>query len=289
MTAQPLTKIAVCYDFDGTLSTCNMQESCFIPQLGLTADEFWNKVSAYACRHDIDRVLAYMNLMLNEAKDHNIPLTRENLRICGRNVPLFPGLLGWFDRIKGYADRHGIELEHYIISSGSEEIIEGSPISRFFKKIFACKFVFENGQAVSAGTAVNYTNKTQFLFRINKGILNYHENRKVNQYTPKEEKIIPMSNFIYIGDGETDVPCMKMVKGQGGTAVSVYNPERPNAREIAVNLLRHNRADYMAPADYSENSLLDEILYNLISRIEADTRCRLLKEKIFKNNNIKKD
>lgn len=285
----PLTKIAICYDFDGTLSPCNMQETAFIPNLGLSANEFWEKVSDYAQTHDIDRVLAMMNLMISEAKANNIELTRESLQNCGRDVPLFSGLSDWFEHITDYAAERHIELEHYIISSGSEEIIEGTSISKHFKKIFACKFVYENGQAISPGTAVNYTNKTQFLFRINKGILNYYENRKVNQYTPKEEKIIPFSNMIYIGDGETDVPCMKMVKGQGGTAISVYNPENPQARETSINLIEHNRADYMAPTDYSAGSLLENILHSLINQIEAQTKCRQLKEQIYKENGINKD
>lgn len=289
MNTKVLTKIAICYDFDGTLSPCNMQETAFIPKLQLTPEEFWHKISEESVKNDMDRVLAYMNIMLKEAKNKNIPMSKADLQKYGADVPLFRGVKQWFGTINQYAAAKNIELEHYIISSGVEEMIEGTPIGKEFKKIFACKFVYENNQAISAGTAVNYTNKTQFLFRINKGILNYYENKKVNQYTPKEEKIIPFSNMIYIGDGETDVPCMKMVMGQGGTAVAVYNPENPSAKETAVNLIKHNRADYMAPTDYQSGSLLENIIKCQINKIEAQIKCNLIKEQIYKEINYQKD
>lgn len=289
MASRQHTKIAICYDFDGTLSPCNMQETSFIPKLGLSADAFWHMVAEESIKNDMDRVLAYMNIMLREAKNKKLSMTRTDLQKHGTDVPLFNGVTDWFKNINTYGESKNIEIEHYIISSGIEEVIEGTPIGKEFNKIFACKFVYdENNQAVSAATAVNYTNKTQFLFRINKGILNYYENKKVNQYTPKEEKIIPFSNMIYIGDGETDVPCMKMIMGQGGTAIAVYNPENEAAKETAVNLIKHNRADYMAPTDYRNGKLLEQIIKCQIDKIEAIAKCNQLKEQIYNEINSQK-
>lgn len=282
MTSQPLTKIAICYDFDGTLSPCDMQESALFPKLGIKPKDFWQMVRDDSKQNDMDSVLANMNIIVREARKRNLSITRADLQSYGANVPLFKGVLEWFSITNDYASSKNVELEHYIISSGIEEMIEGTPISKEFKKIFACRFIYEDNQAASPAAAVNYTNKTQFLFRINKGILNYYENKKLNQYTPKEEKIIPFSNIIYIGDGQTDVPCMKMVMGQGGTAIAIYNPAKESDRQSVIDLIKHNRADYMAEADYTEESSLLKIIKSLINKIEAQTQCDLIKEQVYK-------
>ena len=283
-------KMAICYDFDGTLSPQYMQNVSFLPQLGYDNPKiFWQEVKECAKKQNMDETLAYMNLMIDKAEEKNIALTPRFLMNCGRDIRFFPGVLEWFSRINTYAKSKGITLEHYIITSGNEEIIRGTKINKFFKYIFACKFaykkVYSDIVAEKPAAAVNYTNKTQHLFRINKGIFNYWQNDEVNKYIPQEEKYMDFKNMIYIGDGETDVPCMKMVMYQGGHSIAVYNPEnkakkeRKNSKgkiiqkaqrsslEIAQDLLQHNRVNFIASTDYSENSKLDLIIKNIIDRI----------------------
>lgn len=290
MTKKKIIKMAICYDFDGTLSPQYMQNVSFLPKLGYSdPKEFWKEVKTYAKQQNMDETLAYMNLMIDKAKEKNIALTARFLMECGKNITFFPGVLDWFNRINAYAKSKGILLEHYIITSGNEEIIRGTKINKFFKYIFACKFsykrIYSDLVAEKPAAAVNYTNKTQHLFRINKGIFNYWQNEEVNRYMPQEEKYMDFKNMIYIGDGETDVPCMKMVMYQGGHSIAVYNPnlkgkkEKKNSKgeiiqkaqrsslEIANELLEHGRVHFIAPADYSENSKLDLTIKNIIDRV----------------------
>lgn len=285
-----MIKMAICYDFDGTLSPQYMQNVSFLPALGYDEPkEFWDEVKTCAKKQNMDETLAYMNLMIDKAKEKNIALTPRFLMQCGKNIQFFPGVLNWFERINDYAKSKGIVLEHYIITSGNEEIIRGTKIKKFFKYIFACKFAYKFVKseliAEKPAAAVNYTNKTQHLFRINKGIFNYWQNEEVNRYMPEEKKYLDFKNMIYIGDGETDVPCMKMVIYQGGHAIAVYNPQlktqkakrnengkiiqtkKKSSYEVAKDLLAHKRVNFIAPTDYSENSKLDQIVKNIIDRI----------------------
>lgn len=283
-------KMAICYDFDGTLSPQYMQNVTFLPKLGYeNPQDFWSEVKECAQKQNMDETLAYMNLMIDKAKEKSIALTARFLMQCGKNIEFFPGVIEWFDRINLYAKSKGITLEHYIITSGNEEIIRGSKISNNFKYIFACKFAYKWNYsqliAEKPAAAVNYTNKTQHLFRINKGIFNYWQNEEVNRYMPEDEKYLDFKNMIYIGDGETDVPCMKMVIYQGGQAIAVYNPDQKGQKEkrnkkgeitkklrrssldIAKDLLEHQRVNFIAPTDYTEGSKLDLIIKNIIDRI----------------------
>lgn len=295
------TKIAICYDFDGTLSPDIMQEVSFIPSLGMTPAEFWAEVKHNAKESNMDEILAYMNLMIAKAKENKQPMTLLNLTKHGKKVRLFKGVENWFGRINKYAASLGLEVEHYVISSGVEEIIRGTTIGKKFNHIFACRFMYHDRCAIQPATAVNYTNKTQFLFRINKGIFNYYENEAVNRYMPNEDKYIHFSNMIYIGDGETDVPCMKMVMYQGGQAIAVYNPEkkgqkekldsrgnvirkgRKSAKQTAMELYQHGRADFIAPTDYSANSQIEKIVKNIIDGISVRVKCQEIKDKINKD------
>lgn len=283
------TKIAICYDFDGTLSPDNMQEVSFIPKIGMSPHHFWQKVNENAKLNNMDSVLSYLNLMIDMAKIKGVPMSKEDLKNHGKEVKLFAGLNTWFDRINEYGQSKNIEIEHYIISSGCEEIINGTKIADKFKHIFACSFVYNQNNAVKPATAVNYTNKTQHLFRINKGIFNYWQNDELNCYTPPQSKYIPFSNMIYIGDGETDVPCMKMVMYQGGQAIAVYNPDKngdenhKSAKEIAVELYKHKRADFIAPTNYEKGSEIEEIVKNIIDEITVRTKSNEIKAKIDKD------
>ena len=257
-------KVAIIYDFDGTLTPNNMQEYSFIPDIGIDNGDFWREVKELANEQDMDETLAYMHLMLKKAGEKNQSITEESFKKHGEIITFFAGVETWFARINQYAESMNITLEHYIISSGLREMIKGSKIAAEFKYIFASGF-FYNLDKIAQGPAVaaNYTNKTQFLFRINKGILNYWNNKALNEYTKEEKRPIPFSNMIYIGDGETDVPCMKMVRYKGGVVVAVYGEDGvggQSRREICEDLIKHGRADYIAPADYREGSDIDKII-----------------------------
>ena len=269
--------VAIMYDFDKTLSTRDMQEYGFIPSLGVTSEEFWKESNALAQCEEMDPILAYLRLMLKKASEKGVAVTRENFVSLGRDIEYFPGVEQWFDRIDRYGRENGVQVEHYVISSGLKEIIEGSSIHRHFKKIYACEFLYdENGVAVWPKTAVNYTNKTQFLFRINKGVLELSEDKQLNSYTPEEERRIPFRNMIYIGDGLTDVPCMKLVKLNHGQSIAVFAKRR---KEVAARLMKENRVDFITEANYCEGGELDGIVRTVISKMAVVERLARLNAK----------
>lgn len=256
--------VAIMYDFDRTLCTKDMQDYSFIPSLGMTEGEFWQYSNSLGQREHMDSILAYMYAMVKISKDKNIPLLRQNLVDMGKNVELFKGVEGWFDRITEFGIANGMQIEHYVISSGMKEIIEGTPISKCFKSIFACEFLYdENGNGVWPKTDVNYTNKTQFVYRINKGVLDIANDNDLNRSMPDDSKRVPFCNMIYIGDGLSDVPCMKMMKAYGGYSIAVYQ----NKDSKVEDLLKKGRVDYIYPADYSENTGLDITVKNIIRKM----------------------
>ncbi|MGN0507873.1 MAG: HAD family hydrolase [Ruminococcus sp.] len=256
--------VAIMYDFDRTLCTKDMQDYSFIPSLGMTESEFWQYSNSLGQREHMDSILAYMYAMVKISKDKNIPLLRRNLVDMGKNVELFKGVEGWFDRITEFGRLCGMQVEHYVISSGMKEIIEGTPISKCFKSIFACEFLYdENGNGVWPKTDVNYTNKTQFVYRINKGVLDVANDNDLNRSMPDDSKRVPFCNMIYIGDGLSDVPCMKMMKAYGGYSIAVYQ----NKDSKVEDLLKRGRVDYIYPADYSENTGLDITVKNIIRKM----------------------
>ena len=257
--------LALLYDFDKTLCTKDMQEYTFIPKLGLEPEQFWAEANGLAENHKMDRVLSYMYLMINKAASSYVPVRREDFVELGKDLEYFPGVEAWFERINAYGREMNMKVEHYIISSGLREVIEGSSIFKHFREVFACEFFYDvNGVAVWPKNAVNYTTKTQFLFRINKGVLDISNDQDLNEYTPEDERRVPFRNMIYIGDGYTDVPCMKLVKVNGGYSVAVY---QPGEREKVENLLVHDRVDFLVPADYRENSELDKLIRDMIFTI----------------------
>lgn len=256
--------VAIMYDFDRTLCTKDMQDYSFIPSLGMTESEFWQYSNSLGQREHMDSILAYMYAMVRISKDKNIPLLRQNLVDMGKNVELFKGVERWFDRITEFGIANGMQIEHYVISSGMKEIIEGTPISKCFKSIFACEFLYdENGNGVWPKTDVNYTNKTQFVYRINKGVLDVANDNDLNRSMPDDSKRVPFCNMIYIGDGLSDVPCMKMMKAYGGYSIAVYQ----NKDSKVEDLLKKGRVDYIYPADYSENTGLDITVKNIIRKM----------------------
>ncbi|MBE6031628.1 MAG: haloacid dehalogenase-like hydrolase [Clostridiales bacterium] len=259
--------VAILYDFDKTLCTKDMQEYAFIPSLGLSAEEFWSETGKLAKAEKMDSILAYMYLMVRKSKAKMLPLKRDNFVRLGESVEFFNGVESWFDRIRQFGEENGVEIEHYIISSGLKEIIEGCPICDKFKEVYACEFHYdENGVADWPKTAVNYTTKTQFLFRINKGVTDITDDVNLNRFVPNDDRPVPFRNMIYIGDGMTDVPCMKLVKVNGGQSIAVYRDQR---KETVTELLRDHRVDFIAPADYAEGNELDEIVKNIIQKMAA--------------------
>ena len=257
--------IAIMYDFDKTLSTRDMQDFALIPSLGMESCDFWQAANDFGSEQKMDGILAYMYTCINQARKHGKPLRREDLVAHGKSVEFFDGVDTWFDRIEEYGKSQGVEIEHYIISSGMKEIIEGTPIADRFKEIFACEYYFdENGDAVWPKTAVNYTNKTQFVYRINKGVLDVSNDVDLNRSMPDDSKRIPFTNMIYLGDGLSDVPCMKMMQAYGGTSIAVY-PE--GQRNKVEELLLKDRVNFIFPADYSETSELYSAMQSIIRKI----------------------
>lgn len=275
------TIAAIMYDFDRTLCTRDMQEYSFIPSMGMTGREFWSYANELGSAQHMDSVLAYMYAMVKLSGDKNMPIRRDALVKMGKTVEFFKGVEDWFDRISAYGSQLGIQVEHYVISSGLREIIEGTRVSSKFKSIFACEFLYdENGAAVWPKTDVNYTNKTQFVYRINKGVLDVANDIDLNRSMPEDDKRVPFCNMIYIGDGLSDVPCMKMMKAYGGFSIAVYQKRDGKVED----LLRRDRVDYIYPADYSEGAGLDLTVKNILTKIAVNEV--LYNESVFQKNNL---
>lgn len=258
--------VAICYDFDKTLSPDDMQAQGFIQKLGYEIGDFWKKSNGFAIKNDMDQNLAYMFTMKTESAG-KVLFTKTELAKFGSEVKLFPGVEDWFERIRKYGEEKGVIVEHYIISSGLKEMIEGTSIAKkgAFKKIYATSFYCdENGVAVWPAQVVNYTNKTQFLFTITKGVLDVN-NAAVNDFFSESDLRVPFRNMIYLGDSDTDIPCMKLVKTRGGYSIGVFNPET-NDRTKVYKMTRDNRIDYFVPADYSENTELDTLIKTIIDK-----------------------
>ena len=257
--------VAFLYDFDKTLCTTDMQDYSFIPSLGYTPAEFWGIANSFGYKNRMDGLLAYMYTMIDECRKKGIRLDRDYLVSCGRTIELFPGVKDWFARINAFGEAQGVQVEHYVLSSGLKEIIEGSDISHEFKEIYACEFLYgEDGLASWPKLDVNFTNKTQFVYRINKGVLDIANDKDLNASMPDDSKRIPFVNMIYVGDGLSDVPCMKMMRAYGGQAVAVYQKSN---RAGVEELLKNKRVDFIFPADYTEGSILDTTMKNIVRKM----------------------
>lgn len=268
--------IALIYDFDGTLSPANMQEFGLLQTFGKNPEVFWKKSNQTSEDNDASEILCYMKTMIDEARNAGVHLTKENFRKFGSMVKLYPGVKEWFGLINAYGMSKGIEIEHYINSSGLTEMIEGTDICHEFKKVFACSFLYENGEAVWPAVAVDYTAKTQFLFKINKGVMSIRDHTLVNRYLPEKNRPVPFSRMIYFGDGATDIPCMKLVKQFGGHSIAVYNPDG-HQKEKSERLLSEERVHFVCPADYSRDSRIYRIVTAIIDKIKADLDIETLK------------
>ncbi len=272
--------VALIYDFDGTLSPGNMQEFGFIQAIGKTPDEFWRQSNQVPEGQEVSSILSYMKLMIDEAREKGISLTRDSFVSFGKHIELYDGVKEWFSLINEYGRRHGVVVEHYINSSGQTELIEGTSIAKEFKKIFACSFWYdESGVAVWPAVAVDYTGKTQFLFKIAKGIMDISDNTKVNESQKEDDKPIPFSHMIYLGDGTTDIPCMKIVKMFGGNSIAVYSPENRKQHDTARKLLKQDRVNFICQADYRVGGQIYEVVTTIIDKIKAENDFQTLQRK----------
>jgi phosphoserine phosphatase len=264
--------IALVYDFDGTLSPKPMQEYTFLPKIGEDAKAFWAEANTLARQHGADALITYMHLMYKKAKAKGVRIDRDDLVELGRNVELFPGVEDWFDGIaeyvKEHAASHGVALRHYLVSSGLVEIIEGTSIYPRFHNVFASEYWFEAYDLPYPKRVITDTGKTQYLFRINKGVEDLGQS--INDHMPERERPIPFANMIYFGDGDTDVPSMAVMRKNGGHAIAVYPPGK--SRGKCVDLFRAGRCDFFAAADYRSGSDLFQRTCLLIDRILADMR-----------------
>ena len=262
--------IALLYDFDKTLCTTDMEDYAFIPALGYTPAEFWHKANTFGRENRMDGLLAYMYTMIAECRAQGKDLKRDFLVACGRSMELFPGVREWFQRINAFGEQQGVTIEHYVLSSGLKEIIEGSGIAHEFKQIYACEFYYdEAGAACWPKLDVNFTNKTQFVYRINKGILDVSRDKELNDSMPDDSKRVPFTNMIYMGDGLSDVPCMKMMRAYGGQAIAVYQASN---RQGVEKLLADGRVDFMFPADYRAGTELDRTVQDILQRMAITDR-----------------
>ncbi len=262
--------VAICYDFDKTLSPDDMQAQGFIQSVGYDVAAFWTASNGLATNNAMDQNLAYMYMMKKKSSG-KVLFTKQKLMEYGAQVKLFPGAEQWFERIREYGQENGVIVEHYIISSGLKEMIEGTSVAQAgaFERIYASSFYYdEDGVATWPAQVVNYTNKTQFLFRIEKGVLDINDSAVNDSFSPEDIRV-PFRNMIYIGDSDTDIPCMKLVTTYGGHSIGVYNGET-NDKAKVYKMMRDGRIKYFAPADYSEGTELDALVKAIIDRTAAN-------------------
>ena len=258
--------IGIMYDFDKTLCTTDMQNYDFIKNLGISPEDFWSEAGENTVANSMDKILSYLYLMVKKCKEKNIPLTEKYLNSLGDSIVYYRGVQSWFERINTYAQSLGANVEHYVISSGVKEIIEGTSIAKYFKKIYACKFIYdqETKEAIWPGMAINYTQKTQYIFRISKGALDEMDEYKLNMETKDKHRAIQYRNMVYIGDGLTDIPCMQLLKDKGGKSIALY---QSGGKEKVTPLVGDGRINYVCVADYSINSTLEKIVKLMIENM----------------------
>jgi phosphoserine phosphatase len=271
--------MTIIYDFDGTLIKGNMQESHFLPEMKIKPKQFWKECKKLAKDKQADETLMYMYLMLEKAKAKDFPIRRESFELQGNNIELFQGVESWFERINKYGKTKNVEVEHVILSSGNKEIIDGMPIKKQFQHIYASEFHYNaSGVAVWPALAINYTNKTQYLFRVNKGVHDISDNAAVNKYVPKNERPVPFENMVFIGDGDTDVPCFRLVKEQGGLSIAVYQSHPKKEKKKAEKYIDEGRVHCAVTADYRKGERLEEIIKANIDKVASCSHlARLMK------------
>lgn len=267
-TTQPT--VALVYDFDGTLAPGNMQEFGLLQSFGYNdPNEFWNLCDQIAKTNDAGGIAVVMYAIQAEAQRAGLRCTRDLLRNFGKDVQFFPGVEQWFGYINAYAKEIGVNVKHYINSSGIKEMVEGCAIANNFENIYACTYLYDsNGDACWPAVVVDYTKKTQFLFKINKGIREVSDRVRINEFVPSDERPVPFTRMIYFGDGETDIPCMRTVKSNGGHSFAVYGNDKKRA--LAQQLLEEGRVNFACAADYTTNGEIMKIVMRILDKIKAD-------------------
>jgi phosphoserine phosphatase len=268
--------IALVYDFDGTLSPQPMQEYTVLPKIGVEPAEFWASVNREARETESDPMLVYMRHIIEALEREKVDVKREDFAAMASAIEYFPGVPTWFARVNAYVKKRSrgqVKLAHYLISAGQKEILDGVSIRKHFKRIYASEYHFNHhGVATFPKLLVTDTLKTQFLFRINKGLERVTES--INEHMPEAERPIPFANIIYVGDGMTDVPSMALTKKSGGHTVAVFDPVSEKQRAICMKLLEAGRADFIAEADYRKSSKLSRRVELLLDAIIADIAYR---------------
>jgi len=277
----PQNTIAIVYDYDQTLSPSYMQDEVVFPTFGIDGASFWRRCSELVRDQGYDNELAYMKVLL-DTLEMDRP-TQTELRSLGKKLNFYNGLPEMFDQFRENLlteeqRSHGISVEHYIISSGMKVLIEGSRLATHVRAIFGCEFAEDGeGRITFPKRVISHTQKTQFLFRINKGLLDMSED--VNDHMDPAVRPIPFPNMIYLGDGPTDVPCFTVMRKNNGHAIAVYNPDDPErvGFKKCYQLSTHaDRVRHIAPADYRSGShlrlLLEEMVHEIASRIVEQRR-----------------
>ncbi len=277
------TTIGLVYDYDQTLSPSYMTDEVVFPHFGISAPQFWKRSNALVSEQGYDSELAYLKTLLDCLTPD--PPTNAELRALGAKLQFYPGLPDMFEELNAVLTAEhrafGIKIEHYIISSGLKELLEGSALRPHVKTIFGCEFAEDREGRISfPKRVVSHTTKTQFIFRINKGLLLPHED--VNDHMPSDLRPIPFQSMIYIGDGPTDVPCFTLMRKYGGNAIAVYNPQDETRASFRKCYQLHAHADrvkYIAPSDYRPNSHLRLLLEEMIVEI-ADGLLRKRRDEV---------
>ena len=269
--SEPQTSIAIVYDFDHTLSPWFMQDQTILPHAGIDPGEFWKSCTTLIEQEGYEQELAYMRRMLDYEAIRS--LSNQDLQRMGAQLTFFPGVPECFGELNDilrqpqYQERR-ICLEHYVVSSGLKAILDGSAIAKWTKAMWGCEFAEADGHISFPKRTVSHTQKTQYLFRVNKALLNVAQN--VNDHMPEEKRPVPFQHMMYVGDGPTDVPCFTVIKKNGGLAVAVYNPDDATRRSFkkSYDLMLHaDRVHCMAPADYRKGSQLRLILEQRLTEI----------------------
>ncbi len=274
--AKKNTKIALIYDFDKTLSSADMQDFSLIPAFGVKPEKFWRIANNWSKEQEADQITGSMYYIMKTAQEKNIPLTREFLKTCGENIEYYQGVENWFERINEYGKELNLNIEHFLISSGYEEILAGSKIRKHFTDMFACSYAFnDEGLPVWPARVINYSIKVQFLTKINKGLRKI-DDIAVNEFMPVEKRPIPFDRMIYFGDGMTDIPSMKLIKERGGNAIAVYAPGKSKEKHKAIKLLKDDRVNFALKADYRENREIDKVVKTILDKIAKERDLEIL-------------
>ena len=266
-----MIKVALVYDFDGTLAPGDMQEYGYLEAIGYPdAKVFWKHCADLAAESDAGGILMSQGELLHEALRHGVHPTRQLFQHYGANVPFFPGVETWFQQINDYGSSLNLNVKHFVVSSGIKEIIEGTSIAKEFEQIYACTYLYnDKGEAYWPAISVDYSSKVQFLSKISKGIREAGDSVRVNQFMSNDERAIPFERIIYLGDGQTDVPSMHVVRESRGQSIAVYSND--DKQRLARTLLEDGRVNYACPADYTETGQLQRVVKHILEGIALRT------------------